>query len=93
MISAKINVMNIDKSKLFPGKNGAKYLDIVLIETENDRYGNDFVVVQGVSKEERAAGVKGSILGNAKSFEKRAGNAPVKAAKPAEDNGDNSVPF
>lgn len=66
MIVAKINVIKIDKSKLFDGKNGAKYLDVCLIETPNDQYGNDYMAVQGVSKEERDAGKRGEILGNAK---------------------------
>lgn len=70
MITAKINCSLIDKTKLFKGEKGT-YLDIVLIETENDRYGNDYMVVQGISKEERAAGKKGVILGNAKVFEKK----------------------
>ena len=66
MITAKIDCTKIDKSKLFLGKNGAKYLDIVLIESKNDQYGNDYMVVQSVSQEERAAGKRGAILGNAK---------------------------
>lgn len=65
-IIAKIDVTKVDKSKLFEGKNGAKYLDLVLIELTNDKYGNDYMVVQGVKKEERERGVKGVILGNAK---------------------------
>jgi hypothetical protein len=68
MIVAKIDVNKIDVSKLFPGKNGAKYLDVCLIETPNNQYGDSHMVVQSVSKEERAAGIKGAILGNAKTI-------------------------
>ncbi len=68
MITAKIDVTKIDKSKLFVGKNGAKYLDIVLFETPGDKYGNDYRVVQGVTKEDRSAGIKGAILGNGTVF-------------------------
>lgn len=67
MISLKIDVTKIDKSKLFKGKQGT-YLDAVLIETPNNQYGDDYMIVQSVSKEEREQGIKGAILGNAKTF-------------------------
>lgn len=63
-IACKIDVTKIDKSRLFKGKKGI-YLDCLLIEKES-QYGDDFVIVQGVTKEERQAGIKGAILGNAK---------------------------
>lgn len=67
MITVKIDVMKIDKSKLFHGKNGAKYLDIVLIDSsQNDKFGNDYMVIQQNTKEEREKGIKGAILGNGK---------------------------
>lgn len=66
MIAIKIDVTKIEKERLFQGKNGAQYLDCVLIDTPNDKWGNSHMVVQSVSKEEREAGKKGPILGNAK---------------------------
>lgn len=90
MITGKINVMKIDKSKLFEGKKGAKWLDIVLIETPNSEYG-DYMIVQDTSKEDRAKGVKGAILGNAKVFQKRGGPAP--AVVPKVEEGEDDVPF
>lgn len=65
MITAKINVLAIDKAKLFKGERGL-YLDICLIETPNSSYGDDYMVTQSVSKEDREKGIKGAILGNAK---------------------------
>lgn len=65
MISVNVNVSLIDKAHLYEGKKG-KYLSLILWETPDDKYGNDYRVVQGVSKEARAKGVKGAILGNAK---------------------------
>ena len=62
-ILVKIDVSKIDKSKLFHGKKGT-YLDVVLISTRGNRYGDDFMAVQGVTKEEREKGIKGAILGN-----------------------------
>lgn len=67
MITLKIDVTKIDKSKLFEGKNGAKYLDIVLMDRD-DAYGNNYMVVQSVTKEERLAGKRGAILGNGKNM-------------------------
>lgn len=64
MIKLKIDVLKIDKARLFKGQKGT-YLDAVAIETPNSEYG-DFMIVQEVTKEERQAGVKGTILGNAK---------------------------
>ena len=65
MITVKIDVTKIDKNLLFKGAKGT-YLDVVLFETPDDKFGNDYRVVQGVIKEARAAGVKGAILGNGK---------------------------
>jgi hypothetical protein len=71
-IIAKIDVTKIDKKYLFPGKNGAKWLDIILWENdEPDKYGNNYVAVQGISKEARDSGEKGYILGNGKKMERR----------------------
>lgn len=66
LISIKIDVTKILKEKLFPGKSGAKYLDAVLIPSANSQYGDSHMIVQSVSKEERLAGKKGPIIGNAK---------------------------
>ena len=64
MITLNIDVMKIDKERLYKGKKGT-YLDAVLIETPNSEYG-DYMIVQSISKEERDAGKKGEILGNGK---------------------------
>jgi hypothetical protein len=77
LIAVKIDCTKIDKTKLFLGKNGAKYLDCLLQEVENDTYGNDFRVVQAVSKEERLAGTRGVILGNAKYLGAKTASAPA----------------
>ena len=65
MITGKINVKLIDKSKLYVGQKGT-YLDIVLIPTPDNQYGDDYMIVQQVSKEERESGKRGAVLGNAK---------------------------
>jgi hypothetical protein len=75
MITGKIDVTKIDKTKLFKGKPGKDgkcpmYLDIALIETKRSGFGdwrddNTHMIVQSVTMEERAAGKRGAILGNA----------------------------
>ena len=96
IIKCKINVSKIDKSKMFVGKQGT-YLDITLLENKNgpDEYGNHFMVVQDVSKEDRQAGVKGAILGNAKKLEPSGQGATQKARQspPAATDDGSDIPF
>ena len=67
-IDISMDVTKIDKTALYESpKTGKKYLSIsVLIREEKDQYGYDGFVVQKISKERKAAGEKGPILGNAK---------------------------
>jgi len=65
MDTIKIDCTKIEKKWLFAGKNGAKYLDIILIEKPS-QWGDTHMVVQSVPKEAREAGERGPILGNAK---------------------------
>lgn len=71
-ISVSINLDKVEAQHLFQGTKG-KYLDLRLFLTENNEYGNDYMCVQGVSKEKREAGERGPILGNGKVF---GGGAP-----------------
>jgi hypothetical protein len=68
-IAIKIDVKKIEKARLFQGKD-AVYLDATMfVDTEKEgKYGDHGMITQDVSKEERAQGVKGPILGNAKIF-------------------------
>lgn len=96
MIVGKIDMTKVDEARFFAGKNGAKYLDVIMIETPDSKYGDDYMICQGVTREERDKGVKGNILGNARLLEKRSG-APARrpappAAKPSATDGDD-VPF
>ena len=69
-LNIKIDVTKILKEHLFPGKNGAKYLDLTVWENRDgvDSYGNSHMVVQSLPRELRDAGQKGPILGNGKTF-------------------------
>jgi hypothetical protein len=85
MIKLKIDVTKIDKSKLFKGAKGT-YLDaVVFLKDEVDQYGNNGMIVQSITKEEREQGVKGAILGNVQI------NAPSQQ-QPTEQEGDD-LPF
>jgi len=68
-VRVKLNVSQIDKARLFRGEKGM-YLDAtVFIDTEQEsQWGDNGMVTQDVSKEERDQGIKGNILGNVKVF-------------------------
>ena len=66
MITAKINLQNIDKNRLYKDEKGI-YLNCVLIETPESEY-SDYMIIQETTKDERKAGKKGEIIGNAKIF-------------------------
>lgn len=96
----KIDVTKIAKEHLFVGTKG-KYLDIMLHENRDGRddYGNDGFITQSVSKEAKAQGVKGPIIGNWRKLEPRSGTrastpnqAPAPTAEVAADDG-SGLPF
>lgn len=64
LITASIDVTKIDKKRLFKGQKGI-YLNIILIPTKDNQFG-DWMICESVSKEEKAQGIRGAILGNAK---------------------------
>ena len=65
IIRLKIDVKKIDKDRLFTGSKGT-YLDAtVFLDDSPGQYGDNGMITQDVSKEEREAGTKGNILGNA----------------------------
>lgn len=67
LISLKIDLNKVDKSRLFTSSKGALYLDATLfVNDEPDKFGQCGMIVQQVTKDERANGVKGNILGNGK---------------------------
>lgn len=66
LIALNLNLSLVDKARLYSGKKG-KYLSAVLHLTPVvDQYGNNGFVVESISKEERQAGQRGTIIGNAK---------------------------
>lgn len=79
-VSLKINLTAMDQARLFNGQKG-QYLDCtVFIDQEQlDQYGNSGMITQDVQKEEKAQGIKGNILGNAKVFWIENSQAPQQA--------------
>lgn len=101
MITLSIDVLLLDKARfkevtLKSGKT-AKYCELILIDTPNGKYG-DFIVKQGVTKEERSSGVEMPILGNGKILARQSTQAApqARAARPATQDApppDDDVPF
>jgi hypothetical protein len=67
IIAASIDLTKLDKSRIIPGKNGAEYYDIsIILNDQPNQYGQDASITTGQTKEERAAKVKASYIGNGK---------------------------
>jgi len=80
-VSIKLNVLEIDKARLFKGEKGT-YLDTtVFIDLyQLDQYGNSGMITQDVTKEEKQQGIRGNILGNCKVFWSDNGQTPNRQA-------------
>ena len=66
IIKASINLSEIPKDKIIPGKKG-KYLPITItINDEADQFGNQGPVIVQQTKEEREAKAQRNYLGNGK---------------------------
>ena len=78
MITLTIDLTKIDETRIkpFTRRNGdkAEFLEIVLIESPGSQFG-DYIVKQGVTKEERMAGKEMPILGDGKIYQPQAGRA------------------
>jgi hypothetical protein len=95
LITLKIDLAKIDKERIFKAKSGAKYLDCQFyLNEEADQYGNNGMITQSISKEEREAKIRGNILGNAKMMV--FGDAPATANRAQasfDDDESDGLPF
>jgi hypothetical protein len=66
IIKLNIDVTKISKSRLHKGAKGTYANLTVLLRDKTDQYGNDGMIVEDVTQDERQAGTKGTILGNAR---------------------------
>ena len=98
ILKASIDLTLINKDKIVSKtrKNGqpAKFYDVTIFlndDGEVDQYGQSGTIKEGISLEERNAGVKATILGNLKIV---GNNKPKQALVPAERNDDgDDIPF
>lgn len=79
-----IDLTKIDKSRIkeVQKKDGTtgKFLNLVMMTNEQpDQYGNDGFIAESVTKEEKEAGKKGTILGNCKQVGKPQVQSPAPA--------------
>jgi hypothetical protein len=84
IIKLNIDVTKINKQRLHKGAKGIYANLTVLLRDEPDQYGNDGMIVEDVTKEERESGMKGTILGNAKIVGNR--QAQAKQSPAAKDD-------
>jgi hypothetical protein len=61
-----INLSKVDKQKLFKGQKGIYLNAVAIIKDEPDQFGNHALIVEEISKEQRAAGERGTIIGSGK---------------------------
>ena len=90
MISLSIDTSKIDKTKLVV-KGDKKYLNLVAMDRPDD-YGNDGFVAMSVTKEERARGERGPIVGNWRHVGQRQAPQQRQAAPPPKSS-DDDIPF
>lgn len=83
LITASINVQQLDKTKFIKGKKGL-YANLVLIPTPKSEFG-DYMIKQDATKEERANKVSTPILGNAKVRKAKNGNGGGQSTTPSDD--------
>jgi len=66
IINVNMNVKKIEKERLYVGDKGV-YLDATIVLFEQpDQFGNDGMIVQNISKEEREKGMKSIPIGSVK---------------------------
>jgi len=97
-VNLRIDVSKLDKSRFYKGTKGV-YVDLTtFIDTENvGQYGDNGIISQSVTKEERQGGVKLPILGNAKVFYTDGGNSGGQSRHEPQNNQqeppDDDIPF
>jgi len=92
MLKGKISVDLVDRSAFFKGQKHT-YLDFVLIETPDNKYGNSHMIVQDIGKVRRDNDEKGPIIGNVTDWQKNA-TPDIVRDRPAKDEmPDDDCPF
>ena len=63
MIAFRVDLDKINYARIFTGKTGRRYLSFIRTDRP-DEWGNNGEVIHSLSREERAAGGKGEIVGS-----------------------------
>ena len=99
-VSISIDLNKIDEQYIINGKNGARYIDLKLVNTPDSQYGNDYFVSQQLPKavrdEVKANGgdyPKTPILGNAKAWGVLDGKTAGKPEAAKSESNDSEMPF
>lgn len=93
MIIGSIDLDKIDKDRIQIGKNGHRYLNLVMwLNDQPDNYGNHLSIQQGVTQQEKNAGVKAHYIGNGKVFERQQKQGHMPKSSEFDDNPD-GLPF
>ena len=89
--------LDVSDPRLFKGKNGAIYLDLIVFENDKpDAYDNDYAVKPSQSKESREAGEKVPYIGNGKNLGGRPKNNDLNYSGPVSrplNTSDDDIPF
>ncbi len=98
MCSLKIDVTKIDKTRLYAGKGGRKYLNLTIaVADEQDDYGNDVSCWEEQSKEERQNRERRNFLGSSgRVFWQSNAEGPASSVAGGGDDesiGDEDIPF
>ena len=81
MIAFNIDLDRINQARIFTGKTGRRYLSFILIDGP-DQFGNAGQVVHSISREERAGGGKGEVVGTWKDLSITKTQSQTKPARP-----------
>jgi len=85
-LSVRLDVTKIDKTALYPGKDGRMYLNLVLLEKRSiDTYGNTYGVKQDLGMARK--GEQSVFIGDAKPIGKGITQAPP------QNNDNDDIPF
>ena len=69
LATIKIDLSKLDKSRIFEGKNGAKYYDLqISVNDTDDNYGQNIQVTNPQTQEQRQSKEPRTFLGNGKVF-------------------------
>lgn len=86
-----INLSKVDKQKLFKGQKGIYLNAALIIKDEADQYGNNAFIIEEITKEQRLAGERGTIIGSGKYLKTQ--NLPSEPNGNVADGWENDLPF